>query len=284
MAKKVNISEDKCTKCNLCVEVCPKLIFKKNENSFPSVQHDERCIECGHCLAICPTNVIDIINFKRGEVIGEFAKPIAIDISSYLAGIRSVRRYKEKSVNENELNELIKIASYAPSASNWNNVSYYIITNQLKMEKLESIIIDHFIKLLKILNPFIYSIISIISRSSADYIKKMRPTIMEKIENFHKGLHPIFYNAPALILLVASKSNKMSKDNVDGQLHYLRLAAHSKGMGTCVIGYAISNHKILEKELKMEKEMQIYGALTIGYPKYKYSKMIFRNSSNIILN
>ncbi|HIH98581.1 MAG TPA: 4Fe-4S binding protein [Thermoplasmata archaeon] len=54
---KIKIIEDKCTKCQKCVEICPtqamKGIYEKKRRYFlPD------CWSCGACIEVCPTNAI----------------------------------------------------------------------------------------------------------------------------------------------------------------------------------------------------------------------------------
>lgn len=283
MGNKIKINSKTCKKCNLCIEVCPKIIYKQNGKEIPIVQNEDKCIECGHCLAICPVDAIEFKNFSQGKISGNIEKK-ALNIESFLASLRSVRKYKDKPVEEKIFNEILEIANYSPCASNWRNVSYMIISDRKKIDNLESMVINHFKSLLKLLNPLTRKVLPVFSKPLFGYLKKMIPTFNDLIEKHKNGQHPIFYNAPSIVILMAPKVNPMSKDNVDAQMHYLRLAAHAKGIGTCIIGYAISSHKYLEKELNIDKENQIFGVITIGYPKHDFVKMIFRNSPNIFLN
>jgi ferredoxin len=54
---KIQVDDDKCTKCYTCQEVCPMdvEIFKAPE----SVD----CIRCGQCIKACPVNAL---SFKYG--------------------------------------------------------------------------------------------------------------------------------------------------------------------------------------------------------------------------
>ncbi len=55
----INVDEDKCIKCGLCVEVCRGVI--EMGTNGPEVQNDT-CISCGQCVAICPSEALDNIN------------------------------------------------------------------------------------------------------------------------------------------------------------------------------------------------------------------------------
>ncbi|WP_211289865.1 hypothetical protein SPSIL_022750 [Sporomusa silvacetica DSM 10669] len=45
-----------CTKCGICIEVCPMYILRMNENGPKLLSN--ACISCGHCVAVCPKSGI----------------------------------------------------------------------------------------------------------------------------------------------------------------------------------------------------------------------------------
>lgn len=49
----IQLNQEKCTQCNLCVQVCPVRAIKLGRNQeFPEIIHD-RCTGCGSCLRAC---------------------------------------------------------------------------------------------------------------------------------------------------------------------------------------------------------------------------------------
>ncbi len=65
--KKVEINEERCKSCGLCVSVCPKKIIdisrvKMNDKGYrPAEIIDvEKCIGCAFCATICPDCAITI--------------------------------------------------------------------------------------------------------------------------------------------------------------------------------------------------------------------------------
>lgn len=65
--KKVEINDERCKSCGLCVSVCPKKIIdisrtKMNDKGYrPAEIIDmEKCIGCAFCATICPDCAITI--------------------------------------------------------------------------------------------------------------------------------------------------------------------------------------------------------------------------------
>jgi nitroreductase len=67
-------------------------------------------------------------------------------------------------------------------------------------------------------------------------------------------------------------------------LAYLELAAPSFGLGACWTGYlnlAANIWQSLKDSLKLPDGHESFGAMMIGYPKYKYQRMPLRNQAKI---
>ena len=56
------IEEEKCRKCNRCVEICPLDVFGAQEetNCVPRVQHPDECWHCRACEMDCPADAISM--------------------------------------------------------------------------------------------------------------------------------------------------------------------------------------------------------------------------------
>ena len=64
---RINIKEERCKGCGLCVSVCPKKIIalqldKLNSRGFhpAGVSDMASCIGCAFCATICPDAVIEV--------------------------------------------------------------------------------------------------------------------------------------------------------------------------------------------------------------------------------
>jgi nitroreductase len=78
----------------------------------------------------------------------------------------------------------------------------------------------------------------------------------------------IFYNAPALILVVGENSYPFFHQDCACATTYLMFAATARGLGTCWIGHAhLIEDKSLRKEIGLPDNCEIAAAVIIGYPK-----------------
>ncbi len=53
----ISLTEEKCTGCGICLEVCPHHVFVI-ENRKASLVDKDRCMECGACMMNCPSQAL----------------------------------------------------------------------------------------------------------------------------------------------------------------------------------------------------------------------------------
>lgn len=59
MSLEINVHEQSCRGCELCIDICPTKVFELDEDKrLCMVKHAEDCIACLSCANICPSNAI----------------------------------------------------------------------------------------------------------------------------------------------------------------------------------------------------------------------------------
>jgi len=62
---RVEIDNDKCNGCKLCVEVCPaNALVMTGKKSVAMKGENPTCIACGDCIPICLPSIIKITRFQ----------------------------------------------------------------------------------------------------------------------------------------------------------------------------------------------------------------------------
>lgn len=56
----LELDEEKCVGCGMCVEVCPHEVFTMNGTKKAAIAHRDACIECGACAKNCPVDAISV--------------------------------------------------------------------------------------------------------------------------------------------------------------------------------------------------------------------------------
>ncbi|MFH1845944.1 MAG: ferredoxin family protein [Candidatus Omnitrophota bacterium] len=63
---KIIINTEKCKGCSLCIDTCPKKLFKLTDKTnkrglrYAEIANHEKCIACNLCVMMCPDCAIEI--------------------------------------------------------------------------------------------------------------------------------------------------------------------------------------------------------------------------------
>jgi len=266
------VDEEKCVRDGICVETCPRwLIALENHATVPVPTEDaeELCINCGHCVAVCPTGAISLSTMKPEE-----CPPIKKEwllspeqAEHFLRSRRSIRTYTDKAVDREVLSKLIQLACYAPSSHNSQPVQWLVIYDSDEVQRLAGLVVD-----------WMRNVINEQPALSASL------HLDRFVAAWEAGKDRICRNAPHLIIAHSPKDLRTAPSACTIALTYLELAAPAFGLGTCWAGYfdvAANLWPPLKDALKLPDGHASFGAMMIGYPKYKYQRMPLRNQAKI---
>lgn len=132
------IENDTCTQCNTCVEECPNgaLVLENNALKFT----EEKCNMCGHCMAVCPCDAIyidgDGYDCEDVEDLSFAQRPTSNQMRNMIMYRRSVRRFSDTDVTENELKAILEAGKYSPTAKNLQGNVFMVITDKEKRDEM----------------------------------------------------------------------------------------------------------------------------------------------------
>lgn len=55
----LQLDEDKCTGCGMCLDVCPHEVFMMNKKHV-MIENRDACMECGACSKNCPVHAVSV--------------------------------------------------------------------------------------------------------------------------------------------------------------------------------------------------------------------------------
>ncbi|MBW2635096.1 MAG: nitroreductase family protein [Deltaproteobacteria bacterium] len=268
----ISIDGDKCKRDGICVRECPTAIIKlKDKESVPQLRRggDESCLRCGHCVAVCPHGAL-----SHRDIPLEACPPIEKDLKIGLERVvqllrsrRSVRLFKDKPVEKEIVQQLIKIARYAPTGSNMQLVEYTVFTDRKKIRQLAGMTVD-WMKYIQEKFP---------GEPTAVYM----PMI---ISAWDMGFDSVLRSAPALIVASAPKENRNGMVDISIALAYLELAALPSGLGTCWAGLlqgALLSWDPLKEAIGLPTGHRHHYPMMIGYAKPKYYRLPERKPPRI---
>jgi len=266
------VDEKECRRDGLCVAECPaKIIEIIGEKGFPTPVDgaEELCIHCGHCVSICPHEALFLKTMSPKDCL-PVQKELLLSpehCEHFLRSRRSIRSYKEKRVSRDLLQKLIEIARYAPTGHNSQSANWLVIEDPTEVRRLAGLVADWMRSLLA---------------ERAEYALLMH---MDRVvDSWDKGIDRILRGAPHLVVAHGLSTMPVSQSSCFIALTYLELAAPSLGLGTCWAGYftaAANFHPPLQEALALPQGHLPYGAVMVGYPKYRYQRMPPRNKPEI---
>jgi nitroreductase len=182
---------------------------------------------------------------------------------------RSVRKFTERPVNEEDIIEIIDCARYAPSDTNSQTWEFVVITNQGKIKDIEKMTWDELHRLAADAEE------RGLSREGRLLVKSFGPYATA------------FSNAPALIVCLATPYQSKFREKIFDPIGFvdeevwreegikssclasmnLMLAAHSRGLATCpMTGPVLLAEKQLKEYLGLGDTRQVNMVIALGYP------------------
>ncbi len=275
----LTIDEEKCKRDGFCVRECPFMLINQTDSEsvpFTNPGSEKVCINCGHCVAVCPHGALSHEKMKM-EACPSIKKELIVGIDQVeqlFRTRRSIRLFKDQVIPQKDLEKLIDLAHYAPTAHNDQDVQWLVISGFDNVKKFSSLAVD----------------------SMRDTIKNnpgstLSMSLGRVVGAWDMGIDVVTRNAPHLIITHAeyetSPVSEFYPTDCATALSYVELAAPVMGIGTCWNGMFSSNvpkWKPLQDALGIPETNRCYGALTAGYPKVKYYRMPLRNAPRVIWN
>ena len=257
----IQIDVEKCKRDGICAEVCPAKIIRLEGEAFPeeTADADQRCISCGHCVAVCPTGALSNSRVTGCLPLNKDLRVSAEALEQFLKMRRSVREFKSAPVPREALERVIDTARWAPSAGNRQRVCWLVVETPETIKRLAGLVVDFF-------------------RTSGESYSK------GTVDAWDQGLDLILCNAPNVIVAHASHEDIWSPVDCAIAVTYLELAARAGGLGTCwagfLVGAAAQDRRVMEY-LGLPPDNKIFGAVMIGYPKFRYHRIPEKNRAEL---
>ncbi|MBI5250128.1 MAG: nitroreductase family protein [Desulfomonile tiedjei] len=287
------INQDLCTGCGLCVQLCPMRTLAMMDGKAAVI--GDLSLNCGHCAAICPEGAITVAAID--EDMSKFASFQAdqnwlpygdfdtAQLVRLMASRRSCRNFKDKPVDESTLQDLARIGCTAPSATNSQLWTFTILPTREAVLTLAKGVRDFYLKLNSMAEKRVLRLALrlIGKRELDDYYKGYYEFVKEGLAEFDRsGIDRLFHSAPAAIVVGCKRGASLPKEDVLLACQNILLAAHSMGLGSCLIGMAVEamkNDRKIQQLIGIPPEETIYSVVALGYSKEKYKRQAGRKAA-----
>jgi nitroreductase/NAD-dependent dihydropyrimidine dehydrogenase PreA subunit len=290
------IDEELCTGCGLCVKVCP-LDTISIQDGKANVTGKES-LSCGHCAAACPEGAITV-NALAGKDFSAFSsfkederwlKHGGFDTQQLvrlMRSRRSCRNYSEKQVDRNILDDLVKIGITAPSGTNSQGWTFTILPTRETVLVLANQIARYFKRLNNMAEKgHLRFLMKMAGNRELDfYYKNYYETVKETISEWeNEGRDRLFHGATSAIIVGYRPGAACPAEDALLATQNILLAAHSMGLGSCLIGFAVSAIKRdpkIKLSVGIPAEETVYSVIALGWPDEKYFGLAGRKKAVI---
>jgi nitroreductase/NAD-dependent dihydropyrimidine dehydrogenase PreA subunit len=281
---RIAIDKDKCIECHRCLDACPLVRFV----GFASIEDQlagYTCLQCGGCIAVCPQDAITIGDLPPAIPAGEI--PSSGEALNLIKARRSVRAFKEQKVRQEDWDQLLEAVKYSPVGHNSQYVDVMIVESPEILGEISRIGMDFWKKTTMFINKPVFR--RIFRRMLGDHafsvFSKAALFYDQQKDLFERGLDPILFNAPALMLFLAPATETMGRDEADMAAQTVALYAPALGLGTCYSGIVMvlfsTSNAAVKKAVRIPKGYRAYSALMVGYPKDARRYIPYRRDRNV---
>lgn len=169
----------------------------------------------------------------------------------FIKSRRSTRKYKTDQVPQKLIDQIIEAGRYAPSGGNSQSTHFIVIEKKEVLDRLALLVQEEFAKMEATENTYKSLAHSINASKNGDYV-------------FH-------YNCPVLIVTANQKAYGNNIADCACALENMMLMANALDLGSVWINQLkwLNENPVLQealKEIGMEEDERVYGALAVGYP------------------
>jgi nitroreductase/NAD-dependent dihydropyrimidine dehydrogenase PreA subunit len=276
MDETLSIDSGRCTKCGQCVVVCRPGRITGKPGELPVIS-DEPCGLCGQCVAICPSMAISAPGFDAPPATADLPEAAAVD--ALLMQKRSVRSFTGEPVDPETLKTLIHVARHAPSAKNQQDRVFLVCTDPKTIAKMDRAVAESLGKMLKILNPITRMLLC--GLPVVRQFGKIAVSLKGLVQRSRAGESVVFYDAPCVIAVAGRKGNLLARDDAVIASQYIMLAAQSRQLGSCIIGYASTRASAIASYWDIPEGFAIESVFVIGHPAANFVNIPPRNPAEV---
>lgn len=283
------IDPDACIGCGGCVDVCPAGTISMQDGR--GVVTGTYSMACGHCEAVCPVGAVTVAALEHPFFLasarvddrwlphGDYDTEQLVRL---MRSRRSCRNFKKKAINRRLLEDLARIGATAPSGTNSQSWTFTVLAGRREVETLGAAVARFFRQLNRTAAK---AGLRLMAKAFArdrlgKYYRRYYKTVQEGLELWDReGVDTLFHGATAVILVGGRKSASSPREDALLASQNILLAAHSLGLGSCMIGFAvaaINRDKKIQRLLGIPEDESVHAAIALGYPAERYEKAAFR--------
>jgi len=269
------IDTEACIGCGRCVEVCPSDTLEMRGDV--AVVTGDHSMQCGHCVAVCPVDAVEV----GGLVCRVPEAAASIDPSALwrLMGMRrSTRCYTDEPVAIDVLEDLIQIATTAPTATNCQPWSFTLLPDRAAVMAMGQAMADFYRRIETLSRSRVARAWARVFHGDAlgEFHRRYADAVRQALDEWDSGTRErLFHGATAA--MVISTHPPASDPEADALMaaQNVLLAAEAMGLGTCMIGFAVQamrRDRSIARLVGIPDEEEVQAVIGIGHPAVTYQR------------
>jgi ferredoxin len=282
------IDTARCGACGRCVAVCASETLKMVDGRVDVARrHFMGCIGCGQCMAACPTGAIEVQGrrFAPADLVPlpPAALPTPDQFDALLLARRSVRRFTAEEIERAVVERILAMAATAPVGIPPTEVRVLVFHGRERVRALAAAAIPIFERLATRFTPLKLALLRpFLGKATATLIRDfVRPLYTQIAADWRAGRDTFTYDAPLALLFHSPASSDAADEHIAAT--YAMLAAHSLGLGTCLLGTpaGLNFDPPFKAKYGIPAANKIGLGLVAGYPAVRFTRGIRRQWADL---
>ena len=281
------IDREKCTGCGLCVKVCPSGTLSMRDGR--AAVTGETSMGCGQCAAVCPADAVrvgsldghafDFATFPSNDAWVPWGEPGLSGLVGLMRSRRSCRSYTPEPVGASALDDLARIGTTAPSATNSQRWAFTILPARDDVKRLGDEVGGFFKRLNRLARS---RMARLFSRALRDYHRDYYSTVQEALDEWEReGRDRLFHGATAAIVVTSRPGASFPCEDCLLATQNILLAAHAMGLGSCLIGFAVRAMTLdrrVARAVEVPDGETVHSVIALGHPAVRYARSAGRRT------
>ena len=193
-----------------------------------------------------------------------------MDLPTAIEERKSVRAFRSQSVPKEVIEEILRLATHAPSAINLQPWEFYVIMGEEKERLSRRLIKSYREKQISCGPNTVKPLPKTFGKRGFKTLQGMNPFFDEMKVSSDRFINEgscSFYGAPVAVLIFHDDSfSKAAFVDIGIVLGYFVLAAHASGLGTCPIGLINAYEEEIKELLNVPENKKLVVGIALGHP------------------
>ena len=290
-----SVDPQRCIGCGMCLAVCPHDTLAIVDGKAQVTGTES--LDCDHCGAACPAGAITVaavdpssMAFRNFKVSRRWLAHGGFDTSAlvnFMASRRSCRNFRSDPVDEAVIEDLIRAGITAPSGTNCQPWTFTVLPHRAAVDRFGRRVGEFFRRTNRLAEKgWLRMGLKLLGRPElAVYYREYYASVQRGLSAYESGQKDLlFHGAPAAIVVAAQNDASCPAEDALLATGNILLAAHSMGLGSCLIGFAVEamrRRPSIVRALGIPADETPYAVIALGWPDETYHRIAGRKPVTI---